>query len=396
MAIYQSQSTGQEIDERLTMAANAVQFILQTLSDLQKAQARENIEAASAADLADKVDKVQGKGLSTNDYTDQAKALVDALPVAIQSLQDSIAAKYTKPGTGIPKDDLASGVQTSLGNADAAVQDIASINGLIPAAASAQNQLADKAFVNSSVATNTANYISDNGQPFTSVAALEAYSGTLTNNDYAFVVGTDSAGNTTYTRYKYNASTQQWAAEYVLNNSSFTATQWAAIQSGITALLVQKLEGLPDAVEANPTVPAGTTPTDLTGLKVGDSYYGIPALPSVDNTPTANSNNLVKSGGVYSEIHPAVQSSQPQGGFLPNVFYNLGTLSGNTAFAFASATDNTIENEWMFQFTTPSTAPTITWPQAITAWLGGNAPTINASKTYQVSVVNGLGVIAEF
>lgn len=127
---------------------------------------------------------------------------------------------------------------------DAKGADIAAIEEKIPAQASAQNQLADKGFVNSSVSTNTANYISDNGAPFTSVAALEAYSGTVTNNDYAFVTGTDSAGNTYYDRYKatVSGSTVTWAKEYRLNNSSFTAAQWAAINSGITAAIVAQIQ----------------------------------------------------------------------------------------------------------------------------------------------------------
>ena len=103
-------------------ASNAVQYVPQALTTEQKAQARSNVDAPSNADLADKVDKVQGKGLSTNDYDDTAKGYVDALPVAIQSLQDSIAAKYTKPTNGIPKTDLASGVQASLEKADGAVR----------------------------------------------------------------------------------------------------------------------------------------------------------------------------------------------------------------------------------------------------------------------------------
>lgn len=114
------------------------------------------------------------------------------------------------------------------------------INEVIPAQASSSNKLADKDFVNSSVGTNTANYISNNGEPFTSVEALEAYAGTVTNNDYAFVTGTDSAGNTYYDRYKATVSgaTVTWAKEYRLNNSSFTAAQWSAIESGITAAKV--------------------------------------------------------------------------------------------------------------------------------------------------------------
>ena len=98
-------------------------------------------------------------------------------------------------------------------------------------------------FVNSSIATNTANYISNNGNPFTSVEQLNAYTGTVTNNDYAFVNGIDSDGNTYYDRYKatVKGSSVTWSLEYRLNNSSFTAAQWAAINSGITSTLVAKI-----------------------------------------------------------------------------------------------------------------------------------------------------------
>lgn len=122
---------------------------------------------------------------------------------------------------------------------DAVEAKIADINSKIPNAASSTNQLADKEFVNSSIATNTANFIGT----FNSVAELEAYSGTLTNNDYAFVVGTDSVGNTVYDRYKYTDATTpaSWIFEYELNNSSFTAAQWNAINSGATTALVNQI-----------------------------------------------------------------------------------------------------------------------------------------------------------
>ena len=116
------------------------------------------------------------------------------------------------------------------------------------------------AFVNSSIATNTANYISNNGEPFTSVEQLEAYSGTVTNNDYAFVTGTDSEGNTYYDRYKATVSgeTVTWALEYRLNNSSFTAAQWSAINSGITSALVAKIH-----THSNKDVLDGITSSDI-------------------------------------------------------------------------------------------------------------------------------------
>ena len=119
--------------------------------------------------------------------------------------------------------------QNAIDAQKAAASDVETIEALIPSAATESNQLADKAFVNSTVGTNTAIFRGT----FNSRAELEAYTGEKTNNDYAFVIGTDTNGNTVYNRYKYNGST--WVFEYALNNSSFTAAQWAAIQSGITS-----------------------------------------------------------------------------------------------------------------------------------------------------------------
>ena len=109
-------------------------------------------------------------------------------------------------------------------------QGLSSIRLLIPSSASESNQLADKEFVNSSIASNTATFRGT----FEGVSYLP--SGAKLN-DYAFVIATDASGNPEYNRYKYTAS--GWVFEYTLNNSSFTAEQWSAITSGITANLVR-------------------------------------------------------------------------------------------------------------------------------------------------------------
>lgn len=171
----------------------------------------------------------------------RAKAAEQGLRDDVSSAQTAIADRYTKRETD---EKIAAATPSDY---DAVKGRVAAVEAKVPAQASAQNQLADKAFVNSSIATNTAFYISDGGRPFQSLADLENYEGALTNNDYAFVVGRDAAGNTTYTRYKWNEATEAWGEEYVLNNSSFTAEQWAAISSGITSGLVAKLGALPTA-----------------------------------------------------------------------------------------------------------------------------------------------------
>ena len=113
----------------------------------------------------------------------------------------------------------------------------------IPSQASSTNQLADKAFVNSSIETATAEFKGT----FNSLAELEQV--TANKNDYGFVISIDASGNTVYNRYKYNGT--EWLFEYSLNNSSFTAAQWAAIQSGITSALVAKLNGIAAGAEVN-------------------------------------------------------------------------------------------------------------------------------------------------
>lgn len=159
-------------------------------------------------------------------------------------LQNQAIAKIV-PATASPENKLI--VQSEISGLTA---DVGTIKNIIPNTASETNELADKNFVNSTVGTNTANYIyktESGGEkvPFSSVAELEAYAGTVTNNDYAFVTGIDENGNTYYDRYKadVNDGVVTWAKEYRLNNSSFTAEQWAAIQSGITAEKVAQFEG---------------------------------------------------------------------------------------------------------------------------------------------------------
>ncbi len=191
-----------------------------------------------------------------------------------------------------------SDITTIQGNITSIDGRVTTIEGKIPTQASTTNQLADKEFVNSSIATNTANFIGT----FSNVSSLLAYNGTLTNNDYAFVMNSVITNNgsdwttfsdldnfnkdlitnfdyawvingtkfdlyrfdittqtwssratninktdvtlvTAYNRYKYNGDTSEWIWEYTLNNSSFTASQWAAINSTITSAKVVTYDG---------------------------------------------------------------------------------------------------------------------------------------------------------
>lgn len=77
----------------------------------------------------------------------------------------------------------------------------------------------------------------------------------------------------------------------------------------------------------------------------------------------------------------------------PNVYYKISNYT--TLNLTLGTTDAAYMDEFMFEFTTGSSATTLTLPDAV-KWMGGSAPTIAASKTYQVSIVNNLAIIAEF
>ena len=99
-----------------------------------------------------------------------------------------------------------------------------------------------------------------------------------------------------------------------------------------------------------------------------------------------------------NHIHPqyfskAVETSQPQGGFLPDVVYSLGTLTGTITFSLAAAVTGNV-NHYFWMFDTSSTAPTITWPTGIT-WAAGAPPSVAASKHYEISVLNGIAYYSE-
>lgn len=245
------------------------------------------------------------------------------------------------------------------------------IEAVIPSAATSQNQLADKNFVNSSIATNTANFVGT----YNSLAELQAVQNP-TNNDYGFVIETDAQGNEYYDRYKYVAASQQWLFEYKVESTPFTAAQWAAIQSGITSALVTKLNALPTNAELQQTLDgkANTSdiPTalsqlsqdsthrvvtdaekstwngkqnaidDLATIRSGAAAGATAVQPAAmntalaakqdtltfDNTPTANSSNPVKSSGIKTALDAKQSTISTVNVTVDN---NTGTPSGSAS-----------------------------------------------------------------
>ena len=80
----------------------------------------------------------------------------------------------------------------------------------------------------------------------------------------------------------------------------------------------------------------------------------------------------------------------------PNVLTKLGTLASSVALSLdTSKEESGVTNIYDIIFTTPTNAPSITWPEGI-SWIGGSAPTIAGGKTYEVSIMNNLAIYGEY
>ena len=263
---------------------------------LQKDQA--TINAENNTTLEGKVNKEEGKGLSANDYSDAEKAKVSSHESALAaggSVDTRIAAAVNALDAEASQEAGSDGLSLSVSEVDGKITSISGsiapntydaygaastvksgllgdastnyntlgkiedaiegVEELIPLQATSSNQLADKEFVNDSVSTATATFRGTSEAGLTETQFLEwANSLTKDLNDYVFWNTVDTTGNTQYKRYKYDGT--QWAFEYTLNNSSFTAAQWAAIESGMTEALKNKLVGLPTGTEISQQINA--------------------------------------------------------------------------------------------------------------------------------------------
>lgn len=118
--IKDTYSTKEYVTQKISELVNSAPETLDTLNELAAALNNDsNFATTVITQLGTKVDKVEGKQLSTEDFT-------AALKTSLESLPGEISGKYVKPSEGIPKTDLSSEVQESLNKADSAIQDIPS------------------------------------------------------------------------------------------------------------------------------------------------------------------------------------------------------------------------------------------------------------------------------
>lgn len=351
--------------------------------------------------LAGKVSTVSGKGLSTNDYTTTEKnklaGIAAGAEVNVQSnwtetdsssdayiknkpslstvatsgsytdLKDKPTipsavtestvsgwgftkntGTYSKPSTGIPKTDLASAVQTSLSKADTALQ------------------------------SYTEQYTGTYSKP----------SGGIPKSDLASAVQT-SLGKADSALQSYTETDPVFKASAAAGITSSDISNWNSKTSNTGTITGIKMNGASKGTSG--VVDLGTVITshqDISGKQ--------DKLVSGTNIKTVNGTSVLGSGNIsvpntYSKVSHG--TSDTTFTLTPNVFHVWGTVSTLTLTLGTEISG--VANEYLFEFASGSSATTLSLPSTI-KWVGGNAPEIEANTTYQISIVDNLGVIAAF
>lgn len=118
-------------------------------------------------------------------------------------------------------------------------------------------------------------------------------------------------------------------------------------------------------------------------------------LVSGTNIKTVNGTSILGSGNINTN-KPLQTSTSTSMALNPNVYYrNTSTSLSRLTITLNAETDSTILNEYLVEFTTRSSGTTITLPSSV-KWANGETPTFEASTTYQISIVNNLGIVTKF
>jgi hypothetical protein len=123
------------------------------------------------------------------------------------------------------------------------------------------------------------------------------------------------------------------------------------------------------------------------------NYKGTVTSVKVDNVSKTPSGGAVDIGYINKQLSTSTSSSMT---LSPNIYYrNTSTSLSTLTITLGSVSNSNIINEYFVEFTTRSSGTTVSLPSTI-KWANGETPTFEASTTYQISIVNNLGVVTKF
>ena len=124
-----------------------------------------------------------------------------------------------------------------------------------------------------------------------------------------------------------------------------------------------------------------------------EQYKGTVTGVKINGTTNNPSSGIVDLGYINKQLTTSTSSSMT---LSPNIYYrNTSTSLSTLTITLGSISNNSIINEYFVEFTTSSSGTTVSLPSTI-KWANGEAPTFEASTTYQISIVNDLGIVTKF
>ena len=305
--------------------------------------------------------------------------------------------KYTKSNSGIPKTDLANDVQTSLGKADTALQSYTESDPTVP---SHVKEITTTDISNWNSKQNSLTFDSTptagSNNPVTS-AGIKAYVDNATPTLTMDNTPISGSSNPVKSSGIYNAL--QGKQNTLTFDSTPTASSSNPVTSGgVKAALDLKanqsdtynkteVDGLLEdvAILADDDGQATTLPFDPQADTVWNKAQTLSSAQKQqarENIGAAGINDIT---GMQVINHGTGDTTFA---LTPNKFHVWGEVASLT-LTFATGEVGYIQ-EYIFQFTSGSTATTLNLPSSV-KWITDN--TVEANKTYQVSILNSLAVM---
>ena len=123
------------------------------------------------------------------------------------------------------------------------------------------------------------------------------------------------------------------------------------------------------------------------------NYKGTVTSVKINGQSKSPSSGVVDLGYINKQLSTTTSSSMT---LSPNIYYrNTSTSLSTLTITLGSVSNSNIINEYFVEFTTSSSGTTVSLPSTI-KWANGETPTFEASTTYQISIVNNLGVVTKF
>ena len=213
------------------------------------------------------------------------------------------------------------------------------------------------------------------GTQYLDLSMFSEESGTLSEEDYQKVVKA----------YEDKVNT-------VLFNGVLYSSIFVDIEGSIAIfILLTTISGDPnDLLISYGYINLSADKTYISKLSLLSSFFELKRSGSGTKALTDN--------GQYAEFAKPTKMEDAGSGTVtkelqPNILYKFGECASLTITLAAESAG--LENEYKFEFVSGSTPTTLSLPDSV-KWSGGNAPTIEANKTYQISIVNNLAVFAAF